>query len=67
MISVKVGDVVQRYLAGDVPFMELVVTDVDDSLVHCGDWTFDRQTGAEVDDVLGWGPNGTGTYLKENT
>ena len=43
--------------------MELKVTKVDDKLIHCGDWTFDRVTGAEVDEDLGWGPTATGSVL----
>ena len=64
---VKPGDVVTRILGG-AP-MQLEVTSVDDTLIHCGDpgvgWSFDRITGAEVDDELGWGPQYrmTGSYL----
>jgi hypothetical protein len=63
--SVKTGDVVTRMLAGVIP-CELNVTDVDDKLIHCGPWTFDRVTGAEVDEDLGWGPGPgqhTGSFL----
>lgn len=67
---VAVGDKVTRMLAGTVP-MELTVTAVDDELIHCGvpggpdGWTFDRATGVEVDDDLGWGPTHgyTGSFL----
>lgn len=60
---VKVGDTVRRMLAGVVP-MDLVVSEIDDQLIHCGDWTFDRDTGAEVDLELGWdGKTKTGSYL----
>lgn len=45
--------------------MGLKVTAIDDKLIHCGDWTFDLATGAEVDEDLGWGPDGTGSYLQE--
>jgi hypothetical protein len=64
--DVKVGDKVARAMAGTV-VMELTVTEVDDKLIHCADWTFDRDTGAEVDEYLGWGPDsgGTGSYLVE--
>jgi hypothetical protein len=34
------------------------VSAVDDRLVHCGVWTFDRVTGIEVDPELGLGPGG---------
>lgn len=65
MINVKVGDRVVRMLAGSIP-MELRVTDVTDKLILCGEWTFDRQTGAEVDEYLGWGPPPayTGSYIQ---
>jgi hypothetical protein len=67
---VKVGDTVTRMLAGQIP-MKLGVTKVDDDLIYCGfadpeqAWTFDRDTGAEVDDDLRWGPQyrRTGSYL----
>lgn len=51
---VKTGDVVIRMLAGTHP-VELKVTDITDDLIVCGDWTFERRTGAEVDEALGWG------------
>ena len=59
---VKVGDVVTRNLAGHL--MDLNVVGVSDDLIDCG-WTFDRKTGAEVDEDLGWGPppKMTGSYL----
>lgn len=60
--SVKVGDTVTRMLAGVVP-MDLRVTAVDDRLIHCGDWTFDRSTGAEVDEDLGWDASVTGSMI----
>lgn len=63
---VKVGDIVTRLLAEAVP-MVMKVTDVDDDLIHCGSWTFDRVSGAEVDHGLGWGPQYgvTGSRLVE--
>jgi len=70
---VKVGDIVTRMLAGVVP-CKLKVTEVTDTLIISGteecNWSFDRATGAEVDEDLGWGirdANGvmspTGSYL----
>jgi hypothetical protein len=61
---IKPGDTVIRILGGVLP-MPMQVTVVDDTLIHCGGWTFDRETGAEVDHDLGWGPEYgvTGTYL----
>ena len=54
--AVAVGDVITRVMAETVR-MQLRVTSVDDTLIHCGLWTFDRDTGAEVDEDLGWGPD----------
>ncbi len=63
--SVVVGDVINRMLARTIP-MKLRVTDVDDTLIHTGGgWTFDRATGAEVDEDLGWGPlTHTGSFIE---
>ena len=62
---VEVGDTVTR-MFGFHP-MELKVTAVTADLIVCGDhgWTFDRKTGAEVDDEIGWGPKHgvTGSHL----
>jgi hypothetical protein len=61
---VNVGDVVVRYLAGELR-MELTVTEVTHDRIICGDWEFDQTTGAEIDEVLGWGPppKSTGSYI----
>lgn len=63
---VKEGDVVTRMICGTMP-MEMKVTKVDDRLIHCGAWTFDRITGAEVDEDLGWGPVATGSVLLQKS
>lgn len=65
--AVGVGDTVTRLLAGSIP-MSLVVTDIDERFIHCGGpggWKFDRSTGIEVDEELGWGPQFgiSGSYL----
>ncbi|AEU37589.1 hypothetical protein [Granulicella mallensis] len=59
-----VDDVVVRMLAGTVP-MKLRVSKVTNQVITCGDWEFDRATGAEIDELLGWGPPPltTGSYL----
>jgi hypothetical protein len=61
---VKVGDVGTRMLAGTVP-MQLEVTEVDEKLIHCGEWMFDRLSGVEHDPELGWGVEFgvSGSYL----
>lgn len=59
--EVKAGDIISRHLGGVV--MQLRVTEVTDKLIKCFDWTFDKKTGAEIDEELGWGPSGTGSYI----
>ncbi len=61
--GLKVGDNAVRWLAG-LP-MRVRVTEVTDDLVKCGAWEFDRDTGAEVDADLDWGPppKHTGSFL----
>jgi hypothetical protein len=66
-MSIQVGDKVVRMLAGTIP-MELKVTEITEDLIVCGWWTFDKRTGAEVDEELGWGPppkyDHTGSYIR---
>lgn len=64
LFQINVGDEVVRYLAGELR-MELTVTEVTHDRIICGDWEFDRTTGAEIDDVLDWGPppKSTGSYI----
>ena len=63
--ELKIGDVVVRMLAGSIP-MELKITDINDEQIFCGPWAFDMKTGAEIDELLNWGPppQHTGSYLK---
>ncbi len=62
--KLRVGDVVVRMLAGTLP-MKLQVSDITDQLIVCSAWRFDKVTGAEIDEELGWGPPPlmTGSYL----
>lgn len=60
--SVKEGDTVLRMLCG-IP-MPLKVSKVTDKLIICGSWEFDRNTGAEIDDELGWNNFHTGSVLR---
>lgn len=64
-MPIEVGQTVTRMLAGSVP-MELKVTQVTETTIVCGAWVFDKRTGAEIDDDLGWGPapKMTGSYIK---
>ena len=61
-----VGKVVTRWLAGNIP-MDFNITEVTDDRIICGDWIFDRTTGAEIDEYLGWGPPPlvTGSFISE--
>jgi len=51
----KKGDVVIRNMFGIR--MELYVTDVTNDRIICGDWEFDKKTGAEIDDMLSGSPS----------
>ena len=63
--NLNVGDVVTRMLGGTIP-MKLSVSAITDRIITCSAWQFDRVTGAEIDEVLGWGPPPlmTGSYLE---
>lgn len=59
--QVKIGDKIIRNICGTC--MTFVVTDLTDTIIICGGdrnehngWWFDRETGAEIDEDLGWGP-----------
>ena len=61
----KEGTKVTRLLAGTVP-MEMTVESNKDGLVTmAGGWTFDAETGIEIDHELGWGQmyDHTGSFL----
>ena len=64
-MEIKAGDMVTRWLAGTIP-MELRVSAVTDDRIICGGWEFDKKTGAEIDEDLGWGPppKMTGSFIK---
>jgi hypothetical protein len=62
--SVVVGDTVLRWLSGIGEPLRLRVTTVTEDRVICGLWEFDRETGAEIDDFLGWGLTVTGSYIR---
>ena len=64
--DVKVGDIVTRQIGPDPGpnnEMQLTVLGVDERLIHCGPWTFDRDTGGEIDEDLGWTATQTGSLL----
>jgi hypothetical protein len=62
--KLRVGDVVVRMLAGTLP-MKLQVSEITEQLIVCSAWLFDKATGAEIDEELGWGPPPlmTGSYI----
>jgi hypothetical protein len=60
--GLRPGDPVHRWL-GPVPML-LEVTRVTSDRIICGAWEFDRKTGAEIDEELGWGPDGTGSWIR---
>jgi hypothetical protein len=62
--EIKAGDIVVRWLAGEIPH-ELRVSEVTDDRIKCGAWEFCRKTGAEIDEDLNWGPppKWTGSFL----
>jgi len=78
MTQLKPGDRITRLLAGEIP-VRMRVLRVAGDLVYCTlpsitgkvaarrslIWAFDRTTGAEIDDSLGWGPayGVTGSFL----
>jgi hypothetical protein len=63
----KPGDIVSRMFGFSGETMKLRITAVDDKYIYCGPdqigWKFRRDNGAEVDEELGWGTKGTGSYL----
>jgi hypothetical protein len=62
--NVEVGDKLVRLLGGQLP-MRVTVECIDVALIHCaGGWRFSRETGAEIDEDIGWdGFRVTGSYL----
>jgi hypothetical protein len=56
------GDVVTRLL-GEAIEMSLYVTEVTATLIVCGDWTFSKENGAEIDEFLGWNEKQTGSRI----
>jgi hypothetical protein len=66
--DINAGDTVTRLLGGSIPML-LVVTRVDERFIYCGDegvgYKFDRESGFEVDEEIGWGPQFglTGSFL----
>lgn len=62
LTQLRVGDTVERWLAGEVPML-LKVTAIGDGMIYCGAWIFDRKTGGEIDEDLGWNGVDTGSFI----
>ncbi len=65
-MDVQVGDTVIRYLSSQKIPMYLLVTEVTNDRIVCGDWEFDRLTGHEIDEFLGWDVGHTGSWITLN-
>jgi len=61
--DIVAGDIVFRWFPEITVPMELKVTAVSANQIICYDWVFDRKTGAEIDEFLGWGPTHSGTFI----
>ena len=61
---IQAGDLVTRMLGG-APMQLRVESITEDRIICHGGWEFDRATGAEIDELLDWGPppKRTGSYL----
>ena len=59
----QTGDIVKRLIGAEELVMKLKITAMDDKYIHCGPWKFDRATGAEIDEDLGWNATQTGSRL----
>lgn len=64
LANIKPEDIVTRMLAGTIP-IELKVEKVENGIIHLyGGWTFNQQTGMEIDEDLGWdGLTYSGSFL----
>jgi hypothetical protein len=56
LAEIAVGDFGLRWFGGIPKPMRLKVTQLTAARILCGAWEFDRRTGAEIDEYLGWGP-----------
>lgn len=63
MFNVKVGDSVNRILAGSMK-MPLTVTGITKTQIMCGPYVFDIETGAEIDPELGWNKYQSGSFIE---
>lgn len=62
MHEISVGDVIIREIAGH--YMPLIVTAITPERIIAGHYEFDRTTGGEIDEELGWdGKKLTGSVI----
>lgn len=63
--QLKAGDTIDRIM-GPGLVVPLIISKIDEKLIHCGPWKFDKLSGAEVDEELGWGPEfgQTGSWIQ---
>lgn len=65
-MDARKGDFVLRYFGNiSITPMRLKVTDVTDTVIKCGPWEFDKETGLELDEDLGWDARHSGAYIKK--
>lgn len=62
MKELKIGDLVVRNMCGVK--MSLKISNIDNKFIYCGPRKFDKFTGAEVDEELGWDNFLTGSFLE---
>ncbi len=60
--ALQVGDIVDRIMCG-TPLMRLKVTAITEDRVICGPWEFDKTTGGEIDEEIGWTATSTGSFI----
>jgi hypothetical protein len=60
-----IGDTVIRKFHGGYS-MKLKIINIDENFIYCGPWKFDKKTGAEIDEELGWNNKGTGSFIELN-
>lgn len=66
LTSLTKGDHVVRLLAEEAR-MDLKVTQITPTTIICGLWEFDKVTGLEIDEELGWDAQQSGSRLIPTT
>lgn len=59
----KVGEEVNRMIAGTIA-MPLIITRITPEYIFCGPYMFDRNTGMEIDEELGYSSYKSGSYIQ---